>query len=212
MEFHKRALRFFSRPSESIRLTCGLADFTSITLYDIAWKKFFRSLWKDFRTQFQYILTSLSRHKGLVESQASLVEYEQSKAARLAAQKSFEDIARAETRRRLLAVTEKIHPPHTLTDHEGAAEIRQDYPESGKWILRHPFLRDWLDFTRPNVPALWVNGIPGAGIGLIFGNVSSRCSPLADNVPRQNRHCFSDHRGSENHRLGQCWLLLLQVQ
>lgn len=96
------------------------------------------------------------------------MEYELSKAARLIAQNNFEDNAKAESLRRFLAVTEKIHPSNTLTDHEGTVEIRQEYPESGRWILRNPFLRDWMDFTRPNVPVLWVNGIPGAGISSLL--------------------------------------------
>ena len=133
-------------------------------LYATAWKQLFHSSWKTFRTQFQYILTSLNRHKSLVESQASLLDYEKSKTARLTAQNSFEEIAKAERLRRYLAVTEKIHPPNTLSDQEETAEIRQDYPDSGKWILKHPYLREWMDLTRPNVPVLWVNGIPGAGI------------------------------------------------
>lgn len=82
----------------------------------------------------------------------------------MAAQTSFEEIARAERPRRLLSVTEKIHPPSTLTDHEGAVEKRLEYLESGKWILGDPFLRGWMDLTRSNIPVLWVNGIPGAGI------------------------------------------------
>lgn len=141
-----------------------MALVTSITLCAIAWKQLFRSSWKTFKTQFRYILSSLSRHKSLVESQASLAEYELSKAARIAAQDSFEEIAKAERLRRLLTVTEKVRPPNTLADHEGALESRQDYPESGKWILRHPYLKDWMDLTCTNIPVLWVNGIPGAGI------------------------------------------------
>ena len=161
LEFHRRALKFFSRPSECTRLDFLLAWLTSRTS---AWRQLFRSSWKTFRTQFQYILSSLSRHKNLIESQASLAEYEQSKAARLIAQNSFEDVAKAEKLRRFLAVTEKMHPANTLTDHEGVLETREEYPESGRWILRHPCLRNWMDFTHPNIPLLWVNGIPGAGI------------------------------------------------
>ena len=129
-----------------------------------AWKKLFHSSWKTFRTQFQYILSSLSRHKSLIENQASLLDYEQSKLARVAAKNSFEEIAEAERKRRSLAVTDKIRPPNSRIDQEKAREARQEYPESGKWILRHAFLRDWMDLNCPNVPLLWVNGIPGAGI------------------------------------------------
>lgn len=138
-----------------------------MTFSTVAWEQLFHSSWKTFRTQFQYILSSLSRHKHLVESQASLLEYEQSRVARLDAQNSFENIAKAERSRRFLAVTEKLRPPNTLSDHEGATEIRQDYPESGRWILQHPFLKDWIDFKCSKCPptrVLWINGIPGAGI------------------------------------------------
>ena len=129
-----------------------------------AWKHLFHSSWKTFKTQFQYILTSLSRHKHLVESEANLVEYEESKRARLAAETNFEEVARSERLRRLLAVTQKIHPPNTVNDHESAVETCQEYPQSGRWILRHRSLIDWMDFTNPNVPLLWINGIPGSGI------------------------------------------------
>ena len=129
-----------------------------------AWKKLFHSSWKTFRTQFQYILSSLSRHKSLIENQASLLDYEQSKIARVAAKNSFEEIAEAEKKRRSLAVTDKIRPPNSRIDQDKAKETRQEYAESGKWILRHAFLRDWIDLNRPNLPFLWVNGIPGAGI------------------------------------------------
>ena len=67
---------------------------------------------------------------------------------------------------------------NTLADHEGTLKTRQDYPESGKWILRHPYLKDWMDLTCTNIPVLWVNGIPGAGI---HSQVSRTFSPVADN-------------------------------
>ena len=95
-----------------------------------------------------------------------MAEYEQSKAARIAAQNSFNDIAEAERLRRFLAVSEKIHPPDTLADHEGAVETRQESPASGRWILQCSSMKKWIDFAYSDVPVLWVNGIPGAGTTL----------------------------------------------
>ncbi len=129
-----------------------------------AWKQFFRSSWKTFNTNFQCILSNLSRHKNLIESQASLAEYEQAKLARLAAQNSFEQTAKGEKSRRLTAVIEKVHPPNILNDHEQAVEVRQEYPETGRWILRSDQLKRWMDPLTTDVPVLWVNGIPGAGM------------------------------------------------
>ena len=158
-----------------------------------AWKHLFHSSWKTFKTQFHYILGSLNRHKHLVESQASLVEYEQSKVARLAAENSFEEMAKAEKSRRYLAVAEKIHPPNTRTDHEGAVETRHEHPESGRWILQHRSLRDWMDFTRPDGPVLWINGIPGAGVCLPSINIFNFFGLPVHTFPRQNRDSISNN-------------------
>ena len=130
----------------------------------IAWKQIFRSSWKTFDTKFRCILTNLSRHKNLIESQASLAEYEQSQLARLAAQNSFEQTAKDEKSRRLTAVIERIHPPNSLNDHEQAVEIRQEHPDTGRWILEVRQLKQWMDPLATDVPVLWVNGIPGAGM------------------------------------------------
>ena len=177
----------------------------------IAWKKLFHSSWKTFRTQFQYILSSLSRHKSLIENQASLLDYEQSKLDRIAAQNSFAKIVEAEKKKRLLAVTDKIRPPNSRIDQDKAEETRQAYPESGKWILRHAYLRDWMDLSCPNVPLLWVNGIPGAGIlRALLPTVPSK-HPLIDKLYRQDSDCFSDHRSDGGNRLARRGLLLLQA-
>ena len=99
------------------------------------------------------------------------------------AQSSFEDAAKAERLRRLLAVIEKINAPSTLADHEAFTELRQEYPASGRWILQHPFFRNWKDFTCPHADLLWINGIPGAGTLPFYTQVSRLYVPLADLHP-----------------------------
>ena len=89
------------------------------------------------------------------------------KNSRLAAENKVEEEAKVERRIHLSAVTERLHPPNTLNDHERAVKTRENYLESGRWILHHPLLKDWMDFTSTNVPVLWINGIPGAGILLL---------------------------------------------
>ena len=99
------------------------------------------------------------------------------------AQSSFEDAAKAERLRRLLAVIEKINAPSTLTDHEAFIEIRQEYPISGRWILQHPLFKNWKDFTCPHADLLWINGIPGAGILPIHNQISRHYIPLTNLDP-----------------------------
>lgn len=82
----------------------------------------------------------------------------------MAAQKSFEEIAEAEKKRRFITVTEKIHPPNSHTDQEHAAEIRRDFPEAGRWLLLRDQVKEWMDPLSTKIPLLWLNGIPGAGM------------------------------------------------
>ena len=175
----------------------------------IAWKQLFRSSWKTFDTKYQVILSNLSRHKTLVESQASLVDYEQSKLARLATQNGFERIAKGEQSQRLIAVIEKIHPPNTISDHEQAVEVRQEHPGTGRWILEVGRVKKWMDSSTTDVPLLWVNGIPGAG--MLYDYVGCGRFKLSLTTHRQDSNCFLDHRRIENEMLSHGHLLLLQV-
>jgi hypothetical protein len=56
LDFHSRALRFFNLP---------------------AWRQVFRSVWNDFNSRFGHILTDLRRHKELIESQATALQFQQ---------------------------------------------------------------------------------------------------------------------------------------
>ena len=98
------------------------------------------------------------------------------------AERSFEDAAKAERLRRLLAVVEKINAPSTDMDHETFIELRQEYPTSGRWILQHPLFKNWKDFRCPHADLLWINGIPGAGILPIHTQMSRHYIPLTNFV------------------------------
>ena len=141
----------------------------------VAWKQLFRSTWKTFETQFQHILSSLSRHKSLIESRANSLEFEQSLAARAVAQKSFKEIEAAETKRRSIAVTEKLRPSNCNVDQEYAAQERAGFPQAGRWLLRRNQIREWMSLDSNAVISLWLNGIPGAGSLLQFVDKHLQC-------------------------------------
>ena len=128
-----------------------------------AWKNLFNATWKTFRTEFEYILRSLKRHKRLVENQASLVEYEQSQEARLLAKAAFEDMAEKEKAKRRIALGGKLQPASSTSDHENALDIRREYPNTGQWILQRAQMKEWMNPEHDNGSLLWLNGIPGAG-------------------------------------------------
>src|SRR5947208_3650562 len=146
-----------------------------------AWKHLFHSSWKTFRTQFQYILNSLRRHKNLVESQAGLVAVMESQRARAVAEKHFEEDEKAERSRRSIAVIEKIRPPNCQVDQDCAAETRHE-SQTGQWILQHKQVKDWMNSQSTMNPLLWLNGIPGAG-KLLCSTFSQRQSHVRQVKP-----------------------------
>ncbi|KAF7874046.1 hypothetical protein EAF04_002718 [Stromatinia cepivora] len=68
LEFHQAALRVFSRPT---------------------WKQIFRATWKDFNSKFQNIIERLGRHKALVESQATILQFDKQQNEHVKTEASF---------------------------------------------------------------------------------------------------------------------------
>jgi hypothetical protein len=52
----------------------------------------FSGRWKTFRTQFSRIINNFRRHKMLIKSQASLVQFEQFERARAVAEEEFKTV------------------------------------------------------------------------------------------------------------------------
>lgn len=174
------------------------------TLTISAWKQIFKATWKDFDTKFRHILEGLSRHKALIESQATILQFEKQQKEHakvetsfkaiqesilriqkyqrehLNYKKEFEAIEREDNKRQQLALLDWLSATDPILDHESAAAMRADYPSSGKWILQENKIKAWLGSQQSTIPLLWINGIPGAGwhhkftLSLIFGLIQTR--------------------------------------
>lgn len=48
-------------------------------------------------------------------------------------------------------------------DHEEFLAVRKEYPSTGRWILKHESITNWMDADVPTTPITWMTGIPGAG-------------------------------------------------
>ncbi|KAF2736998.1 C2H2 domain-containing protein [Polyplosphaeria fusca] len=153
LDFHQHALRFFSGKF---------------------WTKFFRSVWKNFNTKFQGILNSLRRHKQLVETRASLMHfqrYEEDMAQFTRYQQDLNEIKskmdqmiEEERSKKIKAIKEWLATgSQAAVDHERFLAVRQKYPNTGRWILKHETIDNWMHADVPATPLVWMNGIPGAG-------------------------------------------------
>ncbi|KAF8454825.1 hypothetical protein BDZ91DRAFT_852907 [Kalaharituber pfeilii] len=143
LEFHTRALKVLQRPT---------------------WCIVFRAAWKDLGSSFIQIREKLSRHKELIESQASLTEFEKAKRDRELAIQAFErDDIEIRWRRRV-EITNWLAAADSSSDQERFEDRRSKYPGIGSWVLTHPHIQRWLDASDRTNTRLWLYGIPGAVI------------------------------------------------
>lgn len=51
--------------------------------------------------------------------------------------------------------------------HASYRQVRQEHPDTTKWIFKQEAVKNWLATDPPATPSLWINGIPGAGMFLL---------------------------------------------
>ena len=106
------------------------------------------------------------RHKKLLESEATLVNYQEAKRQREEARDAQLKAEEAEQKRLINDINGWLKPAESLQDYEQYLNVRQNPPgtdSTGRWILRARKVKAWLDPTVTNVPIIWLYGIVGAG-------------------------------------------------
>jgi hypothetical protein len=128
-----------------------------------AWRQFFNATWKDFQESSKSILNDMTHHRELIERGASLEQIQESRDARLQFQASFDAVLREQNLAKKIAVINWLSAADAALDQESCTSARYDIHESGRWILREPKIKEWLDPADSSVPIFWLSGIPGAG-------------------------------------------------
>jgi hypothetical protein len=128
-----------------------------------AWRKLFTATWKDFQESFKPILSDLLRHRELIGSTASLEQIQESRDARLQSQASFAALELEQSQAKKLAVVNWLFAADAHDDQDAFVATRHDIPDTGRWILEEPKIKDWLDPSQSSVTIVWLNGKPGAG-------------------------------------------------
>ena len=126
-------------------------------------RQIFRSAWKDFKTRFQHILDDLCRHRTLIESQANLVQIQQSQRDYAQLQLSFSKIEEAERKEKTLAIINWLSSADVALDQEAAEAAQCEHPGSGSWVFENEIVKPWIDPNNSLIPYVWLLGIPGAG-------------------------------------------------
>jgi hypothetical protein len=99
----------------------------------------------------------------LIESTANLEQIQESRDARLQSQAAFAALEKEQKYANTIAVVAWLSSVDVSEDHDAFVKVRQEFPDTGQWILRGPKIKEWLDASDCSVPMFWLNGIPGAG-------------------------------------------------
>jgi len=137
----------------------GYADCSCFSV----WRTVFQSTWSTFRTRFSEPIENFKRHRRLLENHASLAFFEEIKAVRDKQAESFRFLREDAKRQQQERVRTWLAHEDMMSDQDHHVEIRQDYPGTGKWILKKRIIKAWLDLEAKSENIVWLTGIPGAG-------------------------------------------------
>lgn len=127
------------------------------------WKQLFTATWRGFQLRINAIKENLRRHKSLIQSQATLAQFEEAQKSHAVVLAEFERIKAEDTDRRRIAVLQWLDPFDSEVVHEKYLEVRAENPNSGSWLLKEPKFLGWYQTDACKNPLLGLNGIPGAG-------------------------------------------------
>lgn len=116
-------------------------------------KHIFRAMWKSYDTEFQGILQSLRRHKDLVERRASVTQYRRYQEDMAQFRAKLEDQVKEEKLKKQVAIREWLAVgPQTEDDHRDYRDTRHHYSTTAKWILKHDYVKHWIEDANPTTP------------------------------------------------------------
>ncbi|OCL11999.1 hypothetical protein AOQ84DRAFT_421718 [Glonium stellatum] len=144
------------------------SDILDFHIQALLLRQFFRSLWKDFKSRFQHLLSDLQRQKALVESHANQIHIQNYELDRLRIFDEFEHSQARRSEERYMFVMQWISAAAAIRDHEDFCAVRQEQYDAtnkwpSRWILQNEEVRAWLAPQVPKASTLWINAIPGAG-------------------------------------------------
>lgn len=150
------------------------------------WRSLFQSSWKGFAAEIDLLKDNLARHRRLIETRASLVEFEAVQNLSKQSEANLRELKLTEERRRKTAVLQWLSSPDVQSAHERCLEARAWSPTSSHWILADSCFQEWVDPLFCSTPLLWINGKPGAGKIPIDATGFTGVKPTADMV-KENR-------------------------
>ncbi|KAI0376807.1 hypothetical protein F5Y04DRAFT_273551 [Hypomontagnella monticulosa] len=159
LAFHKEALRYFKKN---------------------LWKQLFQATWKGFVSKIENLRDNMRRHRQLIESRATLIQFEAVQTHRRLTEVKFQEMYEADLTRRRAAVLLWLSPANVEEIHERHTLARSGNPSAGQWLMSDNRFQKWFDPLYCSTPLLWLNGKPGAGKSVLASIIIDRARMLPD--------------------------------
>ena len=153
-------------PASSLHFPYKTKDLT-ITVNAVL-KHLFHSLWKDFKSRFNHLISDLQQQKSNLESHVNQIHIQRYELDRVKMLQEFEEAQAKRAVDKYLFVQGWIRAESCTEHHEDNVLVRQEQQtatgqQPGVWILDNEYVRAWLMPGVPRASFLWITAIPGAG-------------------------------------------------
>ncbi|KAI0198195.1 hypothetical protein F4808DRAFT_452139 [Astrocystis sublimbata] len=159
LAFHLEAFRFFKQK---------------------VWRQLFTSTWKGFELKIMDLQNNFKRHFQLIESRASLVEYQEIQSLQQINAAKIQEIHRQSLSSRRESVLRWLSPVNTEAIHERHVRARSRNPAAGRWLVEDGRFQKWFDPVYCLSPLIWLNGPPGAGKTVLASVVIEEARKVSD--------------------------------
>ena len=105
----------------------------------------------------------MKRHRGLIETRATIMEFQEMRALRENSELLHKSAVEAENDRRRDLVKQWLLGFCNENELERNLRVRVVASGSGRWLLEKSIFRGWFSPNLCSAPLLWLTGIPGAG-------------------------------------------------
>ncbi|KAI6553144.1 hypothetical protein MCOR04_010777 [Pyricularia oryzae] len=144
------------------------------------WKQLFVASWGGFKSEIKLLKDNLGRHRRLIESRASLTQFEEVLNIRANAEKYFKELKDGENRRRREVVFRWLSSADVEAVHEQRVDARAWSSQSCSWLLQAQLFQHWFDPMYCQTPLLWLNGKPGSGKSVLASLIIEEARKLPD--------------------------------
>ena len=127
----------------------------------------FDSLWNSFELRFDAILSSLSRHRDLIDHEAASFDIVQASENRRKINQELEKSEEERSDSHLLATLSWLGVEDRLQEDNLSRLNDRRFPDTCQWLLKTPQYQSWLVDNKKH-SILWLWGIPGSGKFLLI--------------------------------------------